>query len=173
MCAGRVPVAGPFEAGLSSSPAASEVLIRPAAAEDDLWAMIAPAIRAGETYPLPCELPRADALAYWCAPGHEVFVALVNGVACGSYYLRANQAGGGAHVANCGYIVAPACHSQGIGRAMCAHSLMRARERGFRAMQFNFVISSNQRAVRLWESFGFAIVGRLPQAFAHPRCGLV
>ena len=91
----------------------------------------------------------------------------------GSYYLRANNRGGGAHVANCGYIVAPAAMGRGVARAMCAHSLDRARERGFRAMQFNFVISSNERAVRLWQSCGFAIVGRLPGAFEHPRLGFV
>ena len=76
-------------------------------------------------------------------------------------------------MANCGYIVAPEATGQGVARAMCAHSLDRARERGFRAMQFNFVISSNERAVRLWQSCGFEIVGRLPGIFDHPRFGFV
>jgi hypothetical protein len=105
-----------------------ELLIRPAAAQDEhgLWRVIEPMIRAGETYPLARDLTRADAMAYWHSPQHEVFVAEREGVIVGTYYLRANTRGGGAHVANCGYVVAP--------RAMCAHSMERARARGFRAM---------------------------------------
>jgi ribosomal protein S18 acetylase RimI-like enzyme len=76
-------------------------------------------------------------------------------------------------VANCGYMTATHATGRGIARAMCAHSIERARERGFRAMQFNFVVSTNVRAVRLWESMGFATVGRLPQAFLHPTHGYV
>jgi ribosomal protein S18 acetylase RimI-like enzyme len=149
--------------------------IRPAAASDDdaIWQVIEPTLRAGETYPQPCDISRDDAFAYWRAAGHEVFVAEDAGGIVGSYYLRANNRGGGSHVANCGYIVAPSASRRGIARAMCTHSLERARERGFIAMQFNFVISSNERAVRLWQSCGFAIVGTLPAAFAHPARGLV
>jgi ribosomal protein S18 acetylase RimI-like enzyme len=91
----------------------------------------------------------------------------------GTYFLRANHQGGGAHVANCGYMTAVSGTGRGVARAMCTHSLDRARERGFRAMQFNFVISNNNRAVRLWQSFGFEIVGRLPGAFQHPTQGYV
>ncbi|UCG98413.1 MAG: GNAT family N-acetyltransferase, partial [Burkholderiales bacterium] len=79
----------------------------------------------------------------------------------------------GAYVANCGYVVAPAAMGGGVARAMCLHSLEQARARGFRAMQFNFVIASNERAVRLWQRCGFGIVGRLPGAFAHPTRGFV
>ena len=152
-----------------------ELLIRPATANDDdgIWRVIEPTIRAGETYPLPRDLPRADALAYWRAPQHDVLVAEISGAVLGSYYLRANNRGGGAHVANCGYIVAPPAAGRGIARAMCVHSIERARARGFRAMQFNFVVASNERAVRLWQGCGFAIVGRLPEAFEHPRLGFV
>ena len=107
------------------------------------------------------------------APGHEVFVAEDKGRIVGSYYLRANTRGGGSHVANCGYIVAADASRRGVARAMCSHSLEQARERGFTAMQFNFVISSNERAVRLWQSCGFAIVETLPGAFAHPTRGLI
>lgn len=70
-------------------------------------------------------------------------------------------------------MTAPAAAGRGIASAMCRHSLDAARARGFRAMQFNFVVGSNERAVRLWQRHGFAVVGRLPQAFAHPRLGLV
>ena len=92
---------------------------------------------------------------------------------CGTYFLRANQQGGGAHVANCGYITATEATGRGIARTMCADSLERARARGFRAMQYNFVVSTNERAVRLWQSFGFLVVGTLPRAFDHPRAGYV
>ncbi|HLH93587.1 MAG TPA: GNAT family N-acetyltransferase [Xanthobacteraceae bacterium] len=147
--------------------------VRAATARDDdaIWRIIGPTIRAGETYALPRDISRADALAYWKSPGHEVFVAEENGTVLGTYYLRANQRGGGAHVANCGYMTAAEASGRGVARAMCAHSLARAKVRGFRAMQFNFVVGSNTRAIALWQSFGFAIVGRLPEAFAHPRLG--
>ena len=149
--------------------------LRPATPADDdaIWAILEPTFRAGETYPIPRDISRAEALAYWRSPAHEVFVAEQGGAIVGTYYLRANNRGGGAHVANCGYIVAPDAYGRGAARAMCAHSLVRARERGFTAMQFNFVISSNERAVKLWQSMGFAIVGTLPGAFAHPARGLV
>jgi ribosomal protein S18 acetylase RimI-like enzyme len=144
-----------------------------AADADAIWQVLEPHIRAGETLALPREMTRVDALASWCSPDHEVFVAQVEGRVVGSYFLRANQAGGGGHVANCGYATAPWASGRGIARAMCAHSLERAKARGFTAMQFNFVVSMNQRAVKLWASFGFTIVGRLPGAFHHPTRGLV
>jgi ribosomal protein S18 acetylase RimI-like enzyme len=149
--------------------------IRPALPSDAdaIWAILEPTIRAGETYTLPVDMSRDDALAYWISPDHAVFVAEENGSAVGTYFLRANQRGGGSHVCNCGYVTAPNATGLGVARAMCAHSLDHARERGFLAMQFNFVISTNERAVRLWESFGFKTVGRLPQAFRHPTQGLV
>lgn len=149
--------------------------IRAATADDDegIWRILQPTFRAGETYPLPHDISRADALAYWRAPAHSIFVAEQAGTLVGTYYLRANNRGGGAHVANCGYVVAPDAFGRGVARAMCAHSLDQARQRKFTAMQFNFVIASNERAVRLWQSLGFTVVGRLPGAFQHPRLGLV
>ena len=151
------------------------MLIRPATPADDnaIWSILEPVIRAGETYTLPRDMSREAGLAYWTDPVHEVFVADDAGEILGTYFLQANQLGGGAHVANCGYITATQATGRGVARAMCAHSLDRARERGFRAMQFNFVVSTNVRAVRLWESQGFAVVGRLPQAFLHPTQGYV
>lgn len=151
------------------------MIIRRASSEDEasIWRILEPVIRAGETYPLPRDMSKAAALAYWGSPRHEVLVADREGELVGTYYLRANQDGGGSHVANCGYVVARHADGCGIGRAMCAHSIERARVRGFRAMQFNFVIASNERAVRLWQDCGFAIVGRLPGAFEHPKLGFV
>jgi ribosomal protein S18 acetylase RimI-like enzyme len=153
--------------------------IRPAVPADDdaIWHILQPAFRAGETYPIPRDVGRAAALAYWRSAGHTVFVAQENkkdgGEIVGTYYLRANNKGGGAHVANCGYIVAPETQGRGVARAMCEHSLAQARERGFAAMQFNFVISTNTRAVMLWQRCGFEICGMLPGAFAHPEHGFV
>jgi GNAT superfamily N-acetyltransferase len=132
-----------------------------------------PVIRAGETYALPVDLSMDEGLAYWFGVGNAVFVAEAEGRVVGTYLLRANQRGGGAHVANCGYMTAGDFVGRGVASAMCAHSLQVARERGFRAMQFNFVVSTNERAVRVWEGCGFGIVGRLPGAFAHPALGLV
>jgi ribosomal protein S18 acetylase RimI-like enzyme len=105
--------------------------------------------------------------------GHEVFVTEDDGKTVGTYYLRANQRGGGGHVSNCAYATATAATGRGVARAMCAHSLEHARKRGFKAMQFNFVVSTNERAVKLWAKFGFEIVGRLPKAFRHPQRGFV
>jgi ribosomal protein S18 acetylase RimI-like enzyme len=151
------------------------VLIRPALPEDGdaIWAIIGPTIRAGETYALDRDLGRTDALTYWMGPDRSTFVAEDNGTVLGTYYLRANQQGGGRHVCNCGYMTDVAASGRGLARRMYEHSLQTARSRGFRAMQFNFVVSANERAVRLWTSLGFEIVGRLPDAFQHPSKGLV
>jgi ribosomal protein S18 acetylase RimI-like enzyme len=151
------------------------MLIRPATALDKnaIWTIMEPILRAGETYTLPRDMDKASALAYWFSGEREVFVAEDNGGIVGTYCLQANQKGGGSHVANCGYMTAVTAAGRGVGRAMCAHSLDRARARGFRSMQYNFVISTNERAVRLWQSFGFEIAGRLPRAFEHPTRGYV
>jgi L-amino acid N-acyltransferase YncA len=151
------------------------MLIRPSEPRDNdaIWRILEPTFRAGETYPIPRDISRTDALAYWHSPGHTVFVAENKGAVVGTYYLRANNRGGGEHVANCGYIVAQDAFGRGLARAMCAHSFDEARACGFTAMQFNFVISSNERAVRLWQDLGFGIVGQLPSAFRHPRLGFV
>lgn len=148
----------------------SAIVIRPV--ERDafarLWPILEPVIREGATYPLPTTLEAGAAEAYWFAPGNHVFAADQDGEIVGTYYLRANQRGGGAHVANAGFMTAPAQRSRGIARAMAAHALAKALELGFAAMQFNFVISSNTRAVRLWHSLGFVTVGTLPGAFRLP-----
>lgn len=151
------------------------MLIRPATPADTaaIWAIIEPVIRAGETYTLDRDMRQGDALGYWMGADKAVFVAEADGVILGTYYLRANQARGGAHVANCGYMTGAAATGRGVARAMALHSFDQATERGFRAMQFNFVVASNARAVGLWQSLGFEIVGRLPGAFEHPAQGFV
>jgi len=149
------------------------MLIRPARPEDrpSLWSIIGPVIRAGETYTIDPNLTETEALAYWLGPDKETFVAEEGGAMLGTYYIRANQAGGGSHVCNCGYMTSAPATGRGVARAMCEHSLAHAKARGYRAMQFNFVVSTNERAVRLWQAMGFDIVGRLPLAFHHPRFG--
>jgi ribosomal protein S18 acetylase RimI-like enzyme len=152
-----------------------DLFIRHASLADSaaIWTIIEPTIRAGETWTLPSNLSEADALAYWFSPHHEVFVAVSQNEIIGSYYLRPNQTGNGSHIANCGYMTAPWASGRGVARAMCAHSLDRAGSRGFLAMQFNIVVSTNERAVRLWQHMGFEIIGHIPAAFRHPAAGLV
>lgn len=149
--------------------------IRPAQTQDapSIWRIIGPIIQAGETYALDRDMTEADALAYWLGEDRETLVAEEDGTIVGTYYIRANQAGGGNHICNCGYMTSAAAAGRGVARAMCKHSLDYAGERGFHGMQFNFVVSTNTRAVALWQSFGFEIVGRLPRAFRHPKLGFV
>jgi L-amino acid N-acyltransferase YncA len=140
---------------------------------DAIWEILEPTIRAGETYTLPRTMDKAQALAFWFSSEHTVFVVEEDQKVVGSYYVRANQKGGGGHVANCGYMTAGWASGRGVASAMCEHSLEYARSQGFLAMQFNIVISSNEPAVHLWKKFGFATVGVLPKAFLHPRLGYV
>ncbi|MFD1611456.1 GNAT family N-acetyltransferase [Sphingomonas tabacisoli] len=151
------------------------MLIRPAERRHAaaISAIIVPTIRRGETYSLDPSMSEADALAYWTASDKETFVAEDDGVVVGTYFIRPNQPGGGRHVCNCGYMTSAVAAGRGVARRMCEHSLAYARSRGYRAMQFNFVVSTNERAVRLWHSLGFETVGRLPQAFLHPTAGYV
>lgn len=149
------------------------LMIRPAAAanQDAVWAMLEPVFRAGETYVIDPAIGRDAALAYWY--GARTFLAEDGGTPLGTYYLRDNQPGGGAHVCNAGFVTAPAAQGRGVARAMLDHALVTATELGYRAMQFNFVVATNTRAVATWQRAGFDIVGRLPGAFRHPAHGYV
>lgn len=151
------------------------MMIRPATPQDAgaIWSIVGPVIRAGETYTLDRDMSEAAAIAYWFDAEKDVFVAEEGGVILGTYYLRANQAGGGGHVCNAGYMTGAAATGRGVARAMCRHSIEHGKARGFRAMQFNFVVATNVRAVGLWKSLGFEVVGRLPEAFDHPAEGFV
>ncbi len=153
----------------------TDITVRPATQADEgaVWAILEPVIRAGETYPLPRDMHRDDALAYWLQEGHETFVAEDRADILGTYYMRPNNAGGGNHICNCGYITAENARGKGVARTMCTHSLDHARERGYRGMQFNFVIANNTRAVALWNRMGFEVVGRIPRVFNHPGEGYV
>ena len=144
---------------------------------DAIWRILEPTIRAGETWALPRDWTRDDALTYWFAAGHEVWVCeRGDGDArdvVGTYFLRAAQLGPGAHVANAGYMVEPSAWGIGVASNMCDHSLDRARALGFTALQFNFVVSTNARAIALWERKGFRIIGRSPLAYQHATLGAV
>jgi L-amino acid N-acyltransferase YncA len=149
--------------------------IRPAAEADRaaIWKIFHEVVAAGDTYAIDPDMSREEALAYWFSADTWTYVADNTVGVVGTYILRPNQSGGGSHVANAAFMVAPEARGQGIGRAMGEHCLSEARRLGFRAMQFNFVVSNNQSAVRLWQQLGFKIVGTLPGAFCHPENGYV
>ena len=139
-----------------------------------VWPMLHATFAAGDTYSFPPDSTEAQIHEIWIGLPRATFVACdPDGAILGTYFLKANQAGLGDHVCNCGYVTAPAAQGRGIAASMCEHSQRIALELGFRAMQFNFVVASNERAVRLWERLGFAVVGRLPGAFRHQKLGFV
>ena len=150
-------------------------LIRPVEPRDHaaLWTIAEPIIVAGETYTLPRDLGEAEFLAYWLHPDKVAFVLEEDGQLLGTSYLRKNQLGGGAHVANAGFMTAAASAGRGVASRLCRHAEDEARTRGFRAMQFNFVVAENHRAIGLWRHLGYEVVGRLPSAFLHPHAGFV
>ena len=151
------------------------VKIRPATDADHeaIWNVFREVVAVGDTYAFDPGMSREEALAYWFGAGTHTFVAENDRRVVGTYILKANQAGLGAHVANAAYMVAKDARGLGVGRKMAEHSLTEARRLGFRAMQFNFVVSTNASAIHLWQQLGFKIVGTLPGAFRHPRAGYV
>ena len=149
--------------------------IRPATDGDRgaIWEIFHATIAPGDAFVYDPTTPREEAEAYWFAKGTRTYVAEQDGKVVGSYILRANRPGLGDHVSNAGFMVAPEGRGLGIGRAMGEHALAEARRLGYRAMQFNFVISTNESAVHLWQQLGFEIVGTLPGAFRHAQKGIV
>ncbi len=141
--------------------------------EDSLWGMLSQAFRAGDTYAVDPDIAREDAVAFWTGAPHEAWIAEADGTTLGTYYIQPNQRGGGAHVCNCGFVTAPEAQGRGVARAMLEHALAHARALGYAAMQFNFVVETNARAVATWAAYGFETVGRLPGAFRHPTEGEV
>jgi GNAT superfamily N-acetyltransferase len=142
---------------------------------DQVWAILEPIFRAGETYAIRPEITPEQAREYWTARPKEVFVAVddATGRLLGTYTLRPNFDGPGSHICNCGYIVGEQARGKGVASKMCKHSQMEAIARGYRAMQYNLVVSTNERAVRLWQHMGFEIIGTVPAGFRHPRLGFV
>ena len=148
--------------------------IRKALEEDkpEIWQIIKAVIATGDTYPLAPDSSEEEMLAYWFSPDKHTYVALLDGIIVGTFFLKANQPALGAHVGNAGYMVAPGNSGKGIGRQMAEWSLDEARRLGFTAMQFNFVVKSNKYAVKLWQDIGFEIIGEIPDAFDHAENGL-
>lgn len=140
---------------------------------DAIWKIFHEILAAGDTYALDPKMSREDALAYWFRADTQTYVAEKDAAVIGTYILRPNQLGPGSHVANAAFIVASNAQGSGVGRAMAEHCLAEARQMGFRAMQFNFVVSTNAPAIHLWKQLGFKIVGTLPGAFRHPEKGYV
>ncbi len=139
-----------------------------------VWPILEPVFRAGETYAVDPAISEEDAHALWIGRPAATFVAVdENGNIAGTYYIKPNQSGPGDHVCNCGYVVGEAARGRGVASQMCVHSQQVAVRMGFRGMQFNLVVATNDGAVRLWQKHGFDIVGTVPQAFLHPRHGFV
>ena len=149
--------------------------IRPATNDDheDIWHIFHQVVAPGDTYTIDPNVSRAEAFAYWFREDTRTYVAESEQKVLGTYTLRPNRGGGGAHISNASFMVDPDARGKGIGRAMAEHCLEEARRLGYRAMQFNFVVSTNDRAMRLWQALGFGIVGTLPNAFRHPEKGFV
>jgi L-amino acid N-acyltransferase YncA len=149
------------------------IIIREAQEADfpGIWPIFQEAIATGEAFVYPLTMSQEEGKKTWFSPLHRVFIATDSDTIVGTYRLRPNQPGLGSHIANAGYIVDPAYRKRGIASSMCEHSMETARAAGFRAMQFNFVVSTNERAVRLWQRHGFEIVGRVPQAFHRSAHG--
>jgi L-amino acid N-acyltransferase YncA len=152
------------------------VKIRPFEAPDwpEVWEILVEAFRSGDTYAFSPDISEAEARRIWIEAPAATFVA-VDGQdrVLGTYYIKPNQPALGAHVCNCGYIVAAKARKRGIASVMCDHSQREALARSFRAMQYNLVVSTNEGAVRLWKKHGFQIIGTLPGAFRHARLGYV
>jgi ribosomal protein S18 acetylase RimI-like enzyme len=139
-----------------------------------VWRMLHATFAAGDSYSFAPDSSEAEIRKVWVESPSATFVATdADGAVIGTYFIKANQPGLGSHVCNCGYVVEAQARGQGVAAAMCDHSQDQARALGFRAMQFNFVVATNESAVRLWERAGFAVVGRLPGAFRHQRLGFV
>jgi L-amino acid N-acyltransferase YncA len=176
----RIPIIERLETALDEL--TQDISIRRARQEDrdPVWDIFRAVIAAGDTYSFESETPRSVCDGYWFGPGVDVFVAVaVDGTRTGAgrvlgmYRIVPNQPGRGAHVANASYMVDGAAQGRGIGALMGRHSLAEARRLGYLAMQFNYVVSTNEAAVALWRKLGFSVVGTLPLAYRHQRLGLV
>lgn len=149
--------------------------IRPAAESDwpAVWQLFRAVCAAGDSFAYDTDTTEATARKLWFDPPAAAWVAEEGGVFLGTYYLRPNQPGRGGHVANAGYMVAEAARGRGLAAELCRHSLVEAADLGYRAVQFNYVVSTNTAAVRAWERCGFRVVGTLPATFRHATLGEV
>ena len=141
--------------------------------EEALWGILEPMVRQGGTYVFSLDKSKKSMMGYWMGADKVTFVVENEGVVVGTFYLKANQEGLGDHICNAGFVVSRDAEGQGVGRWMGEFAQAAAQSRGFLAMQFNFVIQSNQKAVHLWKSLGFSVIGEIPEAYRHPELGLV
>ncbi|MFZ1702505.1 MAG: GNAT family N-acetyltransferase [Pyrinomonadaceae bacterium] len=137
----------------------------------DVWQIIKAVIAGGDTYVFAPDSGREEMMEFWFSADKNNYVATLDGEVVATFWLRPNQPGLGAHVANAAYMVSPDAHGKGIGKQIALWSLEEARRLGFTAMQFNFVVKSNTVAVNLWKSIGFEIIGEVPDAFDHVENG--
>lgn len=137
-----------------------------------IWQIIKAVIAGGDTYVFAPDSDESEMLTLWLSPEKYPYVAELDSKIVATFWLKANQPGLGSHVANAAYMVSPDAHGNGIGREIAEWSLDEARRLGFTAMQFNFVVKSNEFAVRLWQKIGFEIIGEIPDAFNHKSNGL-
>lgn len=137
-----------------------------------VWQIIKEVIAGGDTYTFAPDSSEDEMMAFWFSPEKYNYVAVLDGEVVGTYWLKANQPGLGSHVGNGGYMVSSKAKGKGVGRAMAEHSIDEARRLGFKSIQFNFVVKSNEAAVNLWKSVGFRVIGEIPNAFNHSKNGL-
>ena len=151
-----------------------EITIRHSTLEDReaIWEIIRKVIAGGDTYVFAPDAGKDEMLAYWCGKDKHCYVACEGKEIVGTFIIKDNQPGLGSHVANASYMTKPGSFGRGIGRKMAEFSLEEALSLGYRSMQFNIVVKSNDRAVKLWEKLGFQIMGELPEAFHHKKLGL-
>jgi len=149
--------------------------IRKASKADEprIWEIIKSVISSGDTYVFAPDSSKEKMLAFWCDAEKKTFVALSEKKIVGTFFLKANQPDLGSHIANAGYMVAPEARGKKVGRMMAEFSIEEARRLGYVAMQFNFVVKSNEAAVKLWLGLGFKIIGEIPEAFNHIENGLM
>lgn len=151
------------------------MIIREAVKEDydPVWEIFSHVIQTGDTYVFDPGTPKEHLARHWFAPYMKTFVAEEKGRIVGTYIIKPNQIGLGSHIANCSYMVHPDARGMGTGGALCEHSVGYARRSGYRAIQFNIVVSTNTTAVRLWQKYGFSIIGTIPGGFNQTGKGFV
>lgn len=140
--------------------------------KDAVWEIIRAVLSTGDTYTFAPDTGKQEMLDFWFSPEKWTYVALSDGKIVGTFFLKANQPGLGSHVGNAGYMVAPEAMGKRVGKTMAEYSIEESRRLGFKSIQFNFVVKSNEVAVKLWQDVGFEIIGEIPEAFQHKENGL-